>query len=350
MAIGPNVGTSWFDPNQAVAQTITVDAVAAGTTPGLTVQNTTAATVGAQVQRSPSVWQYGRGWDSDDAVSRVFGMGWQMRPVAGATVTGALHLMTDLAGSVADANVIIDSNGTIQFGATPSTATNAFLRMTHGVRGISYRNQANNADVTVLSYGLSGNDILALGNTASFHMRTEGSIVRVRNSTIDLMTWESAQIESVVPVWRFQRAVASPSLRQENLASTGTTQTLWLAAQGSASANDSGGRLHASGGRRGGSGNYGGVALALNQDDATFHTLVEVIHLANARRITALNRGVALTTTEMPTNTGDLVTYIGNAAVVPSANPVSGGIMYAEGGDLKYRSPGGKTTTIATNV
>src|SRR5688572_7844283 len=82
----------------ALASTLTVDSVLTGVTAGLTLQNTTPATVGAQVQRSPSLWQYGRGWDVDGAVSRVFGMGWQVRPVAGNTVTGAMHLLQDLAG------------------------------------------------------------------------------------------------------------------------------------------------------------------------------------------------------------------------------------------------------------
>lgn len=44
------------------------------------------------------------------------------------------------------------------------------------------------------------------------------------------------------------------------------------------------------------------------------------------------------------------VLSIGNAQTVPSSNPTTGGVLYAENGELKWRSAGGKTTIIATNV
>jgi hypothetical protein len=46
---------------------------------------------------------------------------------------------------------------------------------------------------------------------------------------------------------------------------------------------------------------------------------------------------------------GSGVIYIENASA-PSSNPGTGGILYVESGALKYRSQGGKTTTIATNT
>lgn len=44
---------------------------------------------------------------------------------------------------------------------------------------------------------------------------------------------------------------------------------------------------------------------------------------------------------------GKLVVAIANAGIVPSSNPVSGGILYVEGGALKYRGSSGTITTIA---
>lgn len=41
------------------------------------------------------------------------------------------------------------------------------------------------------------------------------------------------------------------------------------------------------------------------------------------------------------------VAFLGNAATVPSVDPVGGGILYAEGGALKWRGSGGTVTTIA---
>ena len=47
--------------------------------------------------------------------------------------------------------------------------------------------------------------------------------------------------------------------------------------------------------------------------------------------------------------TGSLVIGIANATVVPSTNPSGGGVLYAEGGALKWRGSGGTTTTIAVS-
>lgn len=44
---------------------------------------------------------------------------------------------------------------------------------------------------------------------------------------------------------------------------------------------------------------------------------------------------------------GSGVVFIANANTVPSANPVGGGIIYAEGGALKYRGSSGTVTTLA---
>lgn len=44
---------------------------------------------------------------------------------------------------------------------------------------------------------------------------------------------------------------------------------------------------------------------------------------------------------------GQRVVYVANAAVVPTTNPSLGGILYAEGGALKWRGSSGTVTTIA---
>lgn len=43
---------------------------------------------------------------------------------------------------------------------------------------------------------------------------------------------------------------------------------------------------------------------------------------------------------------GSKVTFIGNAAVVPTSNPTGGGILYVEAGALKYRGSSGTITTL----
>lgn len=44
---------------------------------------------------------------------------------------------------------------------------------------------------------------------------------------------------------------------------------------------------------------------------------------------------------------GTKVLFIANASAVPSTNPTGGGILYVEGGSLKYRGSSGTVTTIA---
>ena len=41
------------------------------------------------------------------------------------------------------------------------------------------------------------------------------------------------------------------------------------------------------------------------------------------------------------------VVFIANAATVPTTNPVGGGILYVQGGALKFRGLSGTVTTIA---
>jgi len=46
---------------------------------------------------------------------------------------------------------------------------------------------------------------------------------------------------------------------------------------------------------------------------------------------------------------GTLVVGIANATAVPTANPTGGGVLYSDAGALKWRGPGGTTTTIAVS-
>jgi hypothetical protein len=46
---------------------------------------------------------------------------------------------------------------------------------------------------------------------------------------------------------------------------------------------------------------------------------------------------------------GSGVISIANATTAPTTNPSGGGVLYVEGGALKYRSAGGTTTTVAPN-
>lgn len=86
-----------------------------------------------------------------------------------------------------------------------------------------------------------------------------------------------------------------------------------------------------------------GLTVELNGASAT---MIEATEVAAGRRVVSLCLGADLTTTEMPANSGDRVGYLANCATAPTANPVSGGILYCEGGALKYRGTSGTITTL----
>ncbi len=110
----------------------------------------------------------------------------------------------------------------------------------------------------------------------------------------------------------------------------------------SASTNVNGAHLVLVGGNKVGAGLRGSVQLALSTADIGLE-LAEVIA---GNRVVSLCRQSALTSTQMPANTGDGIIYIANAATAPTANSVSGGILYVEAGALKYRGTSGTTTTL----
>ena len=90
-----------------------------------------------------------------------------------------------------------------------------------------------------------------------------------------------------------------------------------------------------------------GVRLELSSGAVVLFEATDVQAEATAAsRIVSLLRGSAITSTQMPTGTGDLVAFIGNCATAPTANPVGGGILYVEAGALKYRGSGGTVTTL----
>lgn len=230
-----------------VAQTITVDGIAALTTAGLTVQNTTEALVGAQVQRAPSVWQYGTGWDSDDAVSRVFGMGWQMRPVAGNTVSGGMHLMHDLAGVVADTGIVFTSAGMLEMTApgSQSVATAGAIRFrTNAGPVMSARNSANTQNI---NFAECLNNTWYLGSS-----QVTGGFV-IEAGTLGSPT--ALQLENVNVV---------------RLTDSNTAQTLWMRGRSALSANANGSPFQLSGGAPNGSGTPGELKLGWDNSAAAF--------------------------------------------------------------------------------
>jgi len=100
----------------------------------------------------------------------------------------------------------------------------------------------------------------------------------------------------------------------------------------STAGNADGGDVLISGGTANGSGLKGGVQLNLSTDT---DVMLETREVAVGRRFIGLCRGSAVTTTQLPAGTGDLVLYVGDCATAPTVAPVGGVVLYSTSGVLK---------------
>lgn len=77
-------------------------------------------------------------------------------------------------------------------------------------------------------------------------------------------------------------------------------------------------------------------------------TSSDFIQLGTSTATTAINgANISLLSSIGSFGSGSAVIFIANAGVVPSTNPINGGILYVEAGALKYRGSSGTITTIA---
>lgn len=209
---------------------------------------------------------------------------------------------------------------------------------------IAARNFANNADHLVCGF-IDNSNSLRFGGTslgavyltsgASANVQSNGGASLALNNSGTSVIWQAA------PTMTFSTSVAI------NPVSAGTALTMTISGGASTTNNNNGGAIAIKGGATaGGSGLRGVAQLFLGQSDC----MVEATEVVLGNRVTALARGVALTSTEMPANSGDKVCYVGNAGTAPTASPVSGCILYATGGNLAYYTSGGQQVTLPTTT
>jgi hypothetical protein len=236
--------------------------------------------------------------------------------------------------AVGDVNVAMQLNATtatfndataILHGTNPSSTGDYRVKYRYSWKG---RNSTNTGDIALFDWGNTTASTLTIGVagtglTMAASVTMQGSLNMPSGGAI---TWASTA-----------SAVINTTAKSGNGSNTTIT------AQGSNAANGNGGMLLLQGGAANGTGLKGGVQLCLN---GTTAVEVEVAEVISGNAVVALVRGSALTSTQMPANTGNGVIYIANAGTAPTANPVSGGILYCEAGALKYRGTGGTTTTL----
>jgi hypothetical protein len=264
----------------------------------------------------------------------------------GTTSTGGRVDILGGTGTSANGGVRIGDRGAVGFA---STGTLRFQK----VPTINALNNAGSGDVQMLTTDTSDRTIVG---TSSLPSRIAGNAIQIttasgtgwiftaaslamNNSTAQEIIFNEASTAAMLYMGQRtgNNAANTLTLRGSNASATGT------------GANKNGGFAHLQGGARlDNTGRRGGVRIQL--DTSTTQTMLEAcdVQAENTKpsRVLSLVRTSAITTTEMPSDTGDLVIYIGNCAVAPSANPVSGGILYVESGALKYRGTSGTVTTL----
>jgi hypothetical protein len=275
--------------------------------------------------------------------------------------SGVLSATADVSGTQLNSATALSHLAVTQGGNPIATAGEVRLPQAFTVQA---RDFADAADATVLAFGAANADHVELGtssyptfvegNTISLLSSSDLSIVSGNDLSIDGTNFVSIGIGGGAYVYvpgvtsggtvAIAETIFSPLINQEDK-TTGNGETLTIAAQTSLGGNGNGGTLARAGGSPHGTGLKGGVRLSL--DETSAEPMVEVAEVATGRRAVVLGLGAAVTATELPAGTGDRVLYIADSATAPTANPVSGQLLYAGGHALAARSPNGVTTDIS---
>jgi hypothetical protein len=247
-----------------------------------------------------------------------------------------------LASATADTFLAVEGSGTYL-----ASAGDVRLSEQCAIKG---RNLSDTADASIVAFGINVADTVEIGDSG-FDLKAEGLSVGLNavSSRVELQCAGSAvfaahptYIAQSVDTYEFA-ATTTPTITQASASGNGATLT--LSAQSSNASNGNGGAVLVSGGEPNGTGLKGAVRLALGT--GTPEPMVEVAELATGRRAVVLGLAAAATTTELPAGTGDRVVYVSNYATAPTANPVSGQLLYSGGHALSMRSTSGVTCDVA---
>jgi len=263
------------------------------------------------------------------------------------TIANAATLVASgsVTGATVTATTLLVAEGTITVHGSGSGVPVAAVGHIRGPAGMSifYRNfvSASPDLVAILCSGAAGNGItFANDSTIATDVRS-GTTVRLFAAGSPRLTVTSTGV-LIGPTTLLMQPNGSITASSGGGAGAALN---YLGQAGDVSTNALGGEPYLAGGQPGGSAKRAGAKMALRTNAGALETMVHVTEVAANQRVFALFGDV--TATEMPAGTGDLVEYMKNCAVVPSANPVGGGIRYVEAGALKYRGSGGTVTVLA---
>ena len=127
---------------------------------------------------------------------------------------------------------------------------------------------------------------------------------------------------------------------------TGPGANLSITAQSSSYTSANAGNVSINGGTSFSGGLKGGVSICLDNGAIKGIQFAEIV---SGRKILSLLNSSAVTTTNMPAGTGDMVMYIGNTLTPPtSGSPVNGTVLYSYGGQLYIKQSNGDSFAIGS--
>ncbi len=237
----------------------------------------------------------------------------------------------------------------------PATAVQSALAAVTSSVSFNSQNITNVNQITATQYIVNGVSIVAEGSGGALIIGNAGV-----NSTLRASTLLQAQVGGGSPqfavrttyvgvnvaTFQFESGVSAPYMTQAAGGAGSHGQALKYLGQAGGSATGRGGQAIIANGSPAGSALRTGAAMGLLSSAGTVTPMLECSEVASGQRVCSLAQGAAVTATQMPANTGDLVTFIGNAATLPTASAVGGGILYVDAGALKWRGSGGTITTL----
>lgn len=287
----------------------------------LKVRSARLATVSIQTQRSPRSGWYGAAWDTNDSVSREVMMGMQLRPIEGDVVSALLAFMYGIDGTVSDTGLSFTSSGQIYFGGlVPDSVFDGTLNLAYGSGVVAQRDSTSSSN---------GDTVFSVGTVAG-----DPNWVTLGSSN-----WKTRLSSSTIQFGSIAPDSAALEIRTSSISNGPGASWLFngtrsrFRADGHTAGTDQPGLpARFAGGPRTGTGAKGGVEIGLSPDtnDANFEYMTEAVEVANGRRVLALLGITAMSTTKMPTDTGDGVMHIAPAQTEPTAAPGSGCIVWVK--------------------
>jgi hypothetical protein len=182
---------------------------------------------------------------------------------------------------------------------------------------------------TPATYFSAGGD-LSGNNTAQAVIGMTGSSGMVSISASNL-TFSSASV---------------PIISQTIRSISGSGFNFTIGAQSATSASSNGGNILLNGGSAGSGGLRGGVSLSLDSGNTN---MVQATEVASGTRVLSLLNTYPVSTSNMPSGTGDMVLFFGNTGTPPtSGSPVGGTIVYSYQGQLWVKQSNGISFAVGS--